>query len=209
MSQDLNVSRSGSGNTADMLKAQVEAQFAAALDQKAALELTEAPTVLPPQWEVYAWGPYQAAGKQPGRIIALGEKAYIATAVWLNSAMCTNVSGFGADILLSFWTSNTQTMKPVPAMDHYKCIPVKAGSGCFYVYIWEFVPTEAACILETNICARLCNCEQKVVPGYAGFVRWVYDFDAESLWPAGPRFDNPIRYLVYNNEETCPCPDTP
>jgi hypothetical protein len=187
----------------------VEAQFAAALEKKAALELTEVPALLPFEWVIYARGPYQNPGQEPGRIIALGQKAYIATVVYMNPLMCATVVGFGADVLLNFWTSNTQTMRPVPAMDHYKCIPITAAGGCSYTYVWEFEPTEAACILETNICARLCNCEQRVVPGYAGFVRWVEDFDPDYLWPAGPRFDHPIRYLVYDDKDRCPCPPTP
>jgi hypothetical protein len=208
-SKDLTVSRGEARDPREALKAHVEAQFAAALDKKATLELTEKPLGLPFDWEVYAFGPWQNPGQEPGRIIALGQTAYIATVVWMNPLMCASVAGFGADVLLSFWTSNTQTMKPVPAMDHYACIPITAGGGCFYVNVWAFQPTEAACLLETNICARLCNCEQRVVPGYAGFVRWVQDFDPEALWPAGPRFDHPIRYLVYDDKEKCPCPDTP
>jgi hypothetical protein len=208
-SKELTVSRGEAQDPAATLKAQVEAQFAAALEKKIAAELTETPAGLPFQWEVYAFGPWQNPAQQPGRIIALGQTAYIATVVWMNPLMCASVAGFGADIFLSYWTSNTQTMMPVAAMDHYSCIPVTAAGGCFYVDIWAFQPTEAACLLETNICARLCNCEQQVVPGYAGFVRWVQDFDPETLWPAGPHFDHPIRYLVYNDKEKCPCPDTP
>lgn len=207
-SKDLTISRAEASDPGATLKARVESQFAAALE-KAKLELTEVPVLGPFEWEVYAFGPWQNPGQEPGRIIALGQTAYIATVVWMNDSMCATVAGFGADVFLSYWTSNTQTMLPVTAMNHYTCIPITANGGCFYVDIWEFQPTEAACLLETNICARICNCEGHVVPGYAGFVRWVEDFDPELLWPAGPRFDHPIRYLVYDDKDKCPCLPTP
>jgi hypothetical protein len=204
-SKEVTVNRAEIDNPSATLKAHVEAQVAAAVE-RAKVELAEWPTGLPFEWDVWAFGPWQDPGQEPGRIIALGQKAYIATVVWMNPLMNATVAGFGADLLLSYWTSNKQKMTPVSAMDHQSCIePVPQGFG-FYVDVWEFTPTEAACILETNICVRLCNCDGQVVPGYAGFVRWVQDFDPELLWPAGPSFDHPIRYLVYDDKEKCACP---
>ncbi len=212
MTEEFEVSRGATESPADILKAKVEAQFKAALDQ-AALELTQAP--VPDQWEVYAWGPWQLPFNptvDPGRIIFLGQTAYIATAVWMNPQMCADVTGFEAKIELSYYTSNTQTMKPVPAMEHSCCI-YTTYNQCFYVTIWEFEPTEAACILETNICARICNCENHPVPGYAGFVRHVFDFDPSKLFPPpspGWGFDRPIRYLVADPDAECDCdPNNP
>ncbi|MBE9508353.1 MAG: hypothetical protein IMY86_09925 [Chloroflexi bacterium] len=199
-----------------ILNAQVEAEVAAALEQ-VSLELTQAP---PPvqgirQWEVYARGPYQFPrdpAVDPGRIIFLGEKAYIDVVVWLNPQMCAELTAFKAKIELSFWTSNTQTMRPVPAMAYSCCIFTERGK-CYYVTVWEFEPTEAACVLETNICARVCNCDNTVVPGYAGFVRHVYDFDPSKLFrppPPGWGFDRPIRYMVADPDYRCDCdPDNP
>jgi len=191
----------------ETLKAQVEAEVEAALEQ-ASLELTETQFALF-QWEVWARGPWQHPSQAPGRIIALGQKAYIATVVWLNYEMCLNVSGFGGKIHLSYHTSNTETMRPVAAMDYACCIPVTGPCprwGKRFVHIWEFEPTEAACILETNICARICNCNDKPVPHYAGFVRWVRNFDRDLLFPPPfLTFDHPIRYLVYDNKDVCDC----
>lgn len=206
MAEELEVSRGGNDPRAT-LKAQVEAQFGAALEQAATLELAEAPAGMG-QWEVYAWGPWQDPGQMPGRIIQLGETAYIATAVWMDDVMCANIVGFEGKIELSYWTSNTQTMRPVPDMDHVCCIFPTPDGGCFYITVWEFVPTEAACVLETNICARICNCQNHAVPGYAAFVRHCWDFDPSNLWPAPPRpgwaFDRPIRYMVSDMRD-CVC----
>ncbi len=192
----------------ETLKAQVEAQVAAALEQ-ASLELTEAPP--PSDWEIWARGPWQDPGLEPGRIIRVNEKAYIATVVFLNQFMNNNVAAFGGKIQLNYFTSNMQTMTPISAMDYSCCLePTVTANplGAIYVSIWEFEPTEAGCVIETNICARLCNCEKEVVPGYAGFVRWVRNFDYDNLFPpVFWTFDHPIRYLVYdeNDDTNCDC----
>jgi hypothetical protein len=208
MAEEVTISRGGD-DPRETLKARVEARFAAALEEATAqLEVAEAPA--PDRWEIYAFGPWQDPGKAPGRIIFLGEKAYIAVVVWMNDPMCEDVNGFEAKIELNFWTSNTQTMQPVSAMDYTCCIERKPGDPCFNVMIWEFEPTEAACVLETNICARICNCQNHPVPGYAGFVRHVFDFDPETLFfpphfhPPGWAFDRPIRYMVSDGSD-CDC----
>lgn len=215
MNEEQEYSRGDIDPRAD-LKAQVEAQFAAALEEQMALELTQAPAAVGVrQWEVYAWGPYQLPfdpGVDPGRIIFLGEKAYLGVAVWLNPQMCADLTAFKAKIELNFHTSNTQTMLAVPGMDYSCCIYTEQGK-CFYVTVWEFEPTEAACVLETNICARVCNCDNSVVPGYAGFVRHVFDYDPSKLFPPpapGWGFDRPVRYMVADPDHRCDCdPDNP
>ena len=99
MNEEQEYSRGDIDPRAD-LKAQVEAQFAAALEEQMALELTQAPAAVGVrQWEVYAWGPYQLPfdpGVDPGRIIFLGEKAYLGVAVWLNPQMCADLTAFTA-----------------------------------------------------------------------------------------------------------------
>jgi len=114
-SKEVNVSRSEGDNPGEALKAYVEAQFAAALQEKTTLELTQTGVGNPANlWEVFAWGPWQsyAPGTYPGRIIMTGEEAYIAAGVWLNDAMVADLVGFGAHIELNFFTANTQTMQP-------------------------------------------------------------------------------------------------
>jgi hypothetical protein len=208
MAEELKVSRGGD-DPREALKAQVEAKIAATIEQ-ATVELAEAPP--PSDWEVFAVGPWQTPGLAPGRIIELGQTAYVATIVFLNPFMDANVSGFAGKVQLNYHTSNTQTMMSVGAMDYSCCFApadvtgIVTPLGTFYVTIWEFVPTEAACLLETNICARLCNCDEEVVPGYAAFVRWIANLDFDSFFPPVIfRFDHPIRYLVYDNDDDTNC----
>ncbi|WP_420631731.1 hypothetical protein [Candidatus Leptofilum sp.] len=208
--KDKEFSRGQKVTDAQKLKARVEAELTAMVEQ-AATELAEAPD--PSAWEVFAVGPYQDPGLEPGRIIELNDTAYIATVVWLNPFMDTNLSGLAGQIQLSYFTANKQTMEPVPDMNYHCCFEpgspalVWPGVGSFYVHVWEFVPSEAACILETNICARVCNCDGEAVPGYAAFVRWVPMLDFDAFFPSEPAFtfDHPIRYLVYNNEDDTNC----
>lgn len=210
-SNDLTVSRAQADDPRANLKANLEAKFAAALEEaRTSLEITQTGVGNRDNlWEVYAWGPYQDPGKEPGRIIMKGETAYIGVAVWMNDAMCADVLGFDTKFELSFVTSNMQTMMPVPALNYSCCIFPRAGQ-CFYFTIWEFTPQEEACILETNICVRMCTCSNKLVPDYAGFVRHVYDFDPENLFPPSPyppgwQFDRPIRYMVADRNRKCGC----
>ena len=215
MSKDeLTFQRGDAPGPSEVLKKKVEEKFAEALN-KVTAEITQTGVGHPAnKWEVYAWGPWQDPGMEPGRIIMKGETAYIATAVWMNPTMCADVLGFGSKFELNFYTSNTQTMMPVPALNFSCCIFPEQGT-CFYVTVWEFQPQEEACILETNICARLCTCENKLVPNYAGFVRHVYDFDPDNLFPPAPlppgwQFDRPIRYMVADPDRKCGCdPDKP
>ena len=208
--EPVNVSRAEAAGPAATLKANLEAEFAAALDKATTtLELTQTGVGDPrARWEVWARGPYQAPGLEPGRIIMKGETAYIAVVLWMNPAMCRQVLGYGGKFELEFFTSNTQTMHAVPGLHHHCCIfPVRGR--CWYIVVWEFTPTEEACLLETNICVRHCNCGNGLVPDYAGFVRWVHDFDRDRLFPRVRwEFDHPIRYMVADRDRPCECDPT-
>jgi hypothetical protein len=210
----------GEVDPAEALKAHVEAQLGAALEKKRSqLEVTRGP--FPNEWEVFAWGPWQGGffppDHDPGRIIFVGETAYIAIGVWMNDEMCPDIVNHEDKIELNVWTSNTQTMQPVPALSRTFCIPTEQDGSCFYVLIFTFTPDTPACLYETNICARICNCQGHTLPRYAGFVRHVYDFDPEKLWPSVPilpgppgssptpgwGFDRPIRYMVVDRKADC------
>jgi hypothetical protein len=214
-SQEVTVSRAAGEGPAETLKAQEEAQFAAALE-RASLELTQTGVGnAANQWEVYARGPWQNVAPTPGpyapgRIIMTGEDAYIAVTVWLNNAMLADLVGFGAHIELFFFTSNTQTSQPLPGLN-YKCCVYPVLGRNYYVCVWTLRPTEAACLYETNICARVCNCNTVLVPDYAGFVRHVYDYDDDNLFAptSGWQFDRPIRYMVADRGARCECPPRP
>jgi hypothetical protein len=186
MAQELEV-RKGATDPRAKLTARVAKDFAEAdKGRKAALELTQVPVDLGPHaWQIFAFGPYQTPDAQPGRIIKKGEKAYIAIVVWMNAAMCQVITQHGDKIELNIYTMDTEKVKAVEALEHYCCIATVPGH-CWYVYVWELEPEDAACIYETNICARICTCSDVVLEDYAGFVRHVYDFDPETLWPPIP-----------------------
>lgn len=217
MSEELTVERS-TEDAAAKLKAYVEQRIHGAMDEaKTRAELTQSPPSPVFDWELVAWGPWQLPFNppaDPGRIIFKGEEALIATAVVMNDDTSVTLGGFGAKVQLNYHTANTQTMLAVPALSTSTCIPIVAHQ-LVYVHVWRFTPQEAACLFETNICARVCNCSNHAVPGWAGFVRHVYDFDPESLglvpWspPAaspGWQFDRPIRYMVSDPAIPCDCP---
>jgi len=206
------------GDPKEALKAHIEAQMAGAVQAtESVLELT---TTQPPGddvWEVFAWGPFQYTNGvfdpyvNPGRIIFTGEKAYLGVAVWMSPHMCRWVTDHQDKIILNFFTSDMQRMQPAAGnLTHHCCITTKQGGPCYYVTVWEFTPVQDACIYETNICARICNCNNNTLQDYAGFVRQVYDFDPEKLWrmPAqtpGWQFDRPVRYMVADPQEYCDC----
>lgn len=232
MAQELEV-RKGKPDPRGKLATRVAKDFEKAIKaKKAGLELTEAPEDLGPEdWEIFAFGPYQTPEDlMPGRIIKEGEKAYIAIVVWMNESMCRVVTTHGDKIELNIFTSDTQRMQSVEVLNHYCCIQTVLNH-CWYVYVWELTPPREACIYETNICARLCNCSNVPLSDYAGFVRHVFNFDPESLWPPPPaevlpddfplddwprrprrrgrgwEFDRPIRYMVYDPDTVCECGD--
>ena len=208
--------RRGTSSKAEQVGKRAKARLEAML-QEPREESTETPWwASGDAWEIYAMGPEQnynftsGSPQPPGRIVFLGETAYVTTVLWLNPNMAAHLAGMGACVNLSYHTANTQTMTPVPAMD-YTCsidaaTPTYADPdyGSFYITVWEFTPTETGCLFETNICGTVCNCKGNVAPGYAGFVRWVYDFDYDvffgSQWS---EFNNPIRYLVADKDATC------
>ena len=224
MSNEEIVIEQGAGNdpTAN-LKEQVKGAIAKAWEKQVSKELAEAPPGGEYVWEVYALGPFQTPAFQPpGRIIELGESAFMVTIVFLNEFMRDNLIAFGGEVQLNYYTSNTQTMEAVAAMDYTCCLdpdpqnaPVSItipGLGTFYITVWTFTPTEAACILETNICARVCNCDDEVVPGFAAFVRWIANVDFDLFFPPIVfTFDHPARYLVYDNDDdtNCDCETQP
>lgn len=213
----------GGPSVAEQLKAQAGARIAKMVEGAQGLELTEtAWWAIGQRWEIFALGPVQSftpmgvpGPKPPGRIIFVGEKAYVTTVLWMNPMMVGMVGDVGLCFSLNYFTANTQAWKRVDALDHRHSIdpalmtPVYSDPvfGDFYVCVWEFQPQEPGCLYETNICARLCNCRDKIVRGYAGFVRWVYDFDYDAFFGSpGWEFNNPIRYLVVDpNGECGPC----
>jgi hypothetical protein len=177
-------------------------------------------------WEVFAIGPFQAGALDvppadlvdqpllPHRIIQVGESATIFTVVLLNPifpdpslSACDIITGFDARIELNYFTANTQTMQPVTALSASKCLRT-VRNVCFYVDEFTFTPRDPACLYETNICARLCNCERLPIQPFGAFVRWIADLDADLIFGSpGLEFNNPVRYMVTDLTSECQnCP---
>lgn len=163
-------------------------------------------------WNIYASGPRQAPGLEPARVIEVGEKAYIEWVVRLNTIYppgpgqnaCDIITSHNDKIEIFFLTSNMQTMQPVPALSKCFYIPTTPGQ-CFYTGIFEFTPQEPGCLYEMNICARICNCSNKPLPQFSGFVTWVRNWDWEWLFRYVPwTFDHPIRFMVASKSD-CGC----
>lgn len=170
-------------------------------------------------WDVIAAGPFNLPPPPwPGpfpigdRLIQVGEVAYFAVVVFLNPSFpaphsaCDMITAFGASIELNMVTSNMQTMSPAPSgLNPSQCILTSVGI-CTYTHIFEVVPQQEACLYETNICARICNCEHKYVRPYSAFARWVVGIDFDWIFGSPSiTFDHPIRYRVANLQGDC-CP---
>ena len=56
----------------------------------------------------------------------------------------------------------------------------------------------------TNICVRICNCNNVYVRQYSGFARWVLDLDYDLIF-GQPKwvFDHPIRFMVSDIRVKC------
>jgi hypothetical protein len=151
----------------------------------------------------------------PHRIIQVGETASIFTVVFLNPlfpqaalSACDIITGFNAKIELNYFTSNTQTMQPVRDLSVSRCIRT-VRNVCFYVDQFDFTPRDPACLYETNICARICNCDDTPIRPFGAFVRWVFDLDFDLFFGSeGLEFDRPIRYMVSDFASPCPACET-
>lgn len=169
----------------------------------------------PPRfWDVFAIGPYQNPALEPSRVLEVNETATIQTIIYLNPLVpnpapgqnaCDIITGFGGKIEISYVTSRTDTMQPVPGLSYTTCIPTVPGQ-CWYEHFWEFTPREAACLYMTNICVRICNCANQYVQQYSGFARWIANLDFDMIFGAPVwQFDHPVRYMVSDRSVPCPC----
>jgi hypothetical protein len=215
MAEDMVINQGNVGGNTESMEASLDARVEAVMEQAGAAPELAGPPMF---WDIVAFGPYQVPSLMPGRLIDVGEQAMISVLVYLNPNVpnpapgqnaCDIITGFGGKIELSFVTSNTQTMQPVPELSHTHCIYTTPGT-CWYRYYWYFTPRNPACLYETNICARICNCNNYYVRQYSGFARWTANLDYDLIF-GGRRwqFDHPIRYMVSDPKDKCDCPPPP
>ena len=217
-----------SSSAADDVKARVEAQLQAALETALTAQRDQIAEPLY-WWEIFGYGPIQipsplvpTAGLldsplAPGKILRVGEQGYLVSVFIINPFPLPQDPGIRPVDFLTVWklpyridyhTCNATTCQPAgPELNvtHYgNLIPGQA----YYVDVLEFTAREEGCVYETNICARILDCESGH-PGsghghtaspspFAGFARSIYNLDPELFLPTQYlEFDNPIRFMVY------------
>lgn len=193
------------------MRKELEAHLASLLERKGADPELGGP---PLYWDIVAIGPFQDPSVSPSRLIEVGEPATILTWVYLNPSVpspypgqnaCDQITGFGASIELNFVTSNMQSMTPAAALTHQHCIKTTPGQ-CWYPYFYTFTPREAGCLYEMNICARICNCDNRYVRQYSAFARWVENLDYDLIFGAPAwQFDHSIRFMAADYNVLCGC----
>jgi hypothetical protein len=137
------------------------------------------------------------------QVIRLGETAFVTTVVLLNPnfivepgpvSPCQILEGY--DSLEIRYQSGNLTTWAQGGLNTVHTEPLVVNK-CRYVHTQEFTPQQEG-LFSLHISARI------VAPGseFAGFARWIYDYDPGSFWLAptpGYQFDMPIRYMVYRS----------
>jgi hypothetical protein len=203
----------GTSTTEEEVKAQIEARMQAAFEKAQAKEQPEiaAPTGW---WNLWAVGPYKVPGlQQPNKVIRAGEKACVATVLWLNpgfsvpgvGSACSLLSTLACNFEIKYCTGNLCSWQPGPAALNVTREVELKPDRCWYVDSLCFTPDASweGCY-EMHICGNIKGCNKEVPTPFAGFVTWVYDIDADLLYPsggpggAGPhwQFEIPIRFMV-------------
>lgn len=216
MNDEMEVSRGGENNGG--MKATIEAQMQSLYEEAASTPQEELAEPLN-WWEIWALGPFQSGAvsippaglgvqpQVPHRIVQVGEQASLYTIVYLNPfwpptgpSACEILTSFGAYVRLSYRTCNTAICDPGGPPELNRDYEIELNPNqCWYVHEVEFTPREAACLLETNVCAVVLNCREPRQPvrPFAAFVRWVYNLDTDLFFGAERwGFDRPIRFMV-------------
>lgn len=193
------------------VKAMVEAKVKTAYDE--ALHMVR-PQAADPYlwWDLYAFGPIQILAPDgpmdPSQVIKVGEDAYIATVMVLNPlpilppapgiSPLELLSNFSLPFEVQYQTGNLTSWTPgAPnTVQGGNLVPHQG----IYVDVVHFVATTPG-LMEMNISARILGNPPAVsAPHFAGFARYVFDFDPEAFWfspTPGFQFDLPVKYLVY------------
>lgn len=207
--------------TAEDVKAQIEAQLQSSLETALTTPRQEIAEPLF-WWEIYAYGPIQPGAQLvppatflsspllPGKVIRVGEKAFIVTVFVLNPfplpqdpniIPCDFLSVWRLPYTVEYHTCNVSNCTRGPADLNVKHEGAHLVPGqCYYVDVLEFTAREEGCIFETNICVRILDCESSVPSAspFAGFARTTINLDPELFLPSPLlEFDNPLRFMVY------------
>lgn len=193
------------------VRAMVESKVKTAYDE--ALHMQRIETADPYLWwDLYAFGPIQILAPDgpmdPSQVIKVGEDAYIATVLVLNPlpilppapgiSPLELLSNFSLPFEVQYQTGNLTSWTPGQpnTVQGGNLVPHQG----IYVDVVHFVATTPG-LMEMNISARILGNPPAVsAPHFAGFARYVFDFDPEAFWfspTPGFQFDLPVKYLVY------------
>lgn len=197
--------------TAEDVKAMVEARVRAAIEKAKA---KPKPEVAEPYewWNLYSYGPlqnFQPNGPlPPNQVIKVGEPAWVTTVLVLNwnpilpppPGMSPGdlLSNFGLPYQIEYQTANLSAwaLGGPNAIHAGNLVP---GTD-WYVDVLPFTAGQAG-MFEMNICARILgNPPVANAPRFAGFARWIGDFDPELFWPGptpGWHYELPLKFMVY------------
>lgn len=201
------------GMTVDDVRAEVEAQVRAAIDEAAGMVDTEVAEPLD-WWDLFAVGPIQPITVNgpllPHQVIKVGEPAFVATIVFLNPFLILQPGLSASDVLSNFalpyevryQTGNLTTWSPGQADMNV----THSGAGLnlvpgqsFYVDVLQF-QAQIEGLYEMNVSARILGATPPFVnaPQFAGYATQVVDIDAKLFGP-GPVVNSgqPVRFQIY------------
>jgi hypothetical protein len=212
--------------SAEDVKAQIEAQLQSSLETALSAPSTQVAEPLY-WWEMYGYGPIQLPNQlvppagflssplAPGKVIRVGEQAFLVSVLIINPFPLPQAPNIVPVDFLTVWklpyridyhTCNATTCQPAgPELNVSHTGHLVPGQA-YYVDVLEFTAREPGCVYETNICARILDCESgsprhghgPSPSPFAGFARSTFNLDPELFLPTQYlEFDNPIRFMVY------------
>lgn len=213
------VAESAYVQTADDIKAQLEARVKSAYDQAMASAPPSTEVVDPKDWwNLFAFGPIQPISVGgpvlSHQVIKVGETAFVGTVLVLNPFLVlppgvtplSVLSNFALPYEVQYQAGNLTTWTLGPANMNVVHAGGLVPNVAAYVDVLQFTATTPG-LYEMNISARLLGAAAPFVnaPQFAGYAREVFDLDAENLFfpflPGsgipGFQFDQPIRFQVY------------
>ncbi len=204
--------------------AQIQAHYEKKLNGMLKKAMATRPETAEPEdwWDLFTIGPIQiptgtfgvdpVGPFDPSRVIRVDEPAFMVTVLILNTALVNGIipanilSGAALPYEVQYVTLNTNTGSPASFLNVTRQFDLNPGQAV-YVTVETFESDEAACIMETNVCARILNADLQTPPQwpFAGFATWVFNTDSPSFLDTligaqtpGFSFDRPARYLTFD-----------
>lgn len=166
-------------------------------------------------WDLYAWGPWQPGAKLtppsgfsgpllPNQVIRLGETAYVATIIVLNTNFPTTgpsaaeiLSNFALPYQVEYGTGELKKWQPAPAYLQHIGNGNLIPNVPYAVDVFGFKAQDEG-LYEMNITVRIYGCGENAAPPFAGFATRVVDIDQDMF---GGKLhveeDIPIRFQCY------------